>query len=412
MKRRLATLLVLFPAICMGGQGQAQMSPEAVAAVQRPVEVERDEAVTSIPLAVHMGKIAITGRVNGIERQFIFDTGSPTMISRELATELGLTTIGSNTGRDANGRDHTTEVAIVEELRIGGIGFRNVPVLVDDFGIADPDGCFFDGGVIGSEIFPGSVWHIDAGRKTMQIAESFAQLADSGVADPILATSLHDFGYPHAPVFDYAIGSLSDRGLFDTGSPETIALFAGLMRERAVDRAVITGSKREGLGSEGVSAAGPGPTKDLLLFDIDGIRLGDGALGRHRGTIRGAPPSLIGAGILDTYDVTLDYPGSRLMLHPRVRPEPEPGHPGYALTSIDGEVRVTQLFEGSRADKAGLRLDDTIAAIDGVALSPGDAPCETMRFLVEDRPTRNARRLTVMREGLTLEIDLAGELDR
>ncbi|WP_188055952.1 hypothetical protein [Sphingosinithalassobacter sp. CS137] len=100
---------------------------------------------------------------------------------------------------------------MVDRLTIGEVSFRNVPVLIADFGIADPGGCFFEGGVIGSEIFPGSVWHIDGERQTLQIAASPEYLSGGDRTEETIVATLHDLGYPHAPVFDYAIGGLSDR---------------------------------------------------------------------------------------------------------------------------------------------------------------------------------------------------------
>ncbi|WP_188055953.1 hypothetical protein [Sphingosinithalassobacter sp. CS137] len=85
---------------------------------------------------------------------------------------------------------------------------------------------------------------------------------------------------------------------------------------------MIAGTVRQGRGSHGVSAAGLGAETDLLRFEIEGFRLGESALRRHDGTTRSAPPSLIGLGILASHDVTLDYPGGRILLHPRSRPHP------------------------------------------------------------------------------------------
>ncbi|RXZ65345.1 retropepsin-like aspartic protease [Pelagerythrobacter rhizovicinus] len=407
MKSHLAALIVALATVTVPIPAHAQMTPEAAAALQRAIAIEREEPVTSVPLIPHMGKYAFRASLDGIERQFVFDTGSPTMISRELAEELGLEVIGTNTGRDANGREITTQIAVIDRLTIGGVTFRSVPVLITDFGIADPDRCFFDGGVIGSEIFPGSVWHIDAGRQMLQIAGSLEELPDLETKADAIVARLHDSGYPHAPVFDYAIEGFEDRGLFDTGNSDTIVLFDRIADDARVKSAMIAGTVREGRGSHGVSAAGLGANTDLLRFEIEGIRLSGAELGRHSGTTRSAPPSLIGLGILDTYDVTLDYPGTRIILHPRDRPRSVSSEPGYALMASDAEVRVVQLFDASAAQLAGLELGDRVVAIDGRELSADDTGCETIQWLTESRLAQSARQLTVLRDGRRVEIDVA-----
>src|SRR5690606_18227869 len=157
---------------------------------------------------------------------------------------------------DANGRNVTTDIAIVDRLSIGGVTFRSVPVLIHDFSSIDPNGCFFAGGVIVSEIFLGCACRIATERHLLQIAARAEALSTPDVSQPSLVAPLHDFGYPHAPVFDYRIGSFEDRGLFDTGSSETITLFARVAQDTRVKQAMIPDSIRVGRGSEGVSAGG------------------------------------------------------------------------------------------------------------------------------------------------------------
>lgn len=407
MKSHAAAIIFSLLQILLPLQARAQEPPQAAAAWQQEMEIERDENATAVPLIPHMGKLAIEATMGGIERQFIFDTGSPTMISRELAEKLGLEIIGSNTGRDANGRLVTTDIGIVDQLKIGGVTFNSVPVLIADFGQADPDGCFFDGGVIGSEIFPGSVWHIDGDKQVLQIARSLSDLMGPETVKSAMTVPLHDLGYPHAPVFDYAVGEFSDKGLFDTGNSDTIVLFDRVAQDAQVRSAMIPGTIRAGRGSHGVSAAGADAESDLLRFEMEGMRLGEVKLARHSGTTRNAPPSLIGLGILDSYDVTLDYPGAQILLHSRGLQVSAPSHPGYGIMRKGAEVRVVQLFEGSAAQRAGLKLGDTVVALDDRNLTSDLTACETARWLAETRPTRSARQLTVVRDGRHIEIDLS-----
>ncbi len=406
MKLRFAAIGAILSSIMLSAHSHAQMTPEAVEALQRPITVEREGAITSVPLIPHMGKFAINAVVNGVERQFVFDTGSPTLISQELAETLDLTVIGSNIGRDANGREFRTDIAIVDRLTIGSTTFRSVPVLIADFSHSDSKGCFFDGGVIGSEIFPGSVWHIDAERQMLDIATNVSDIDPVRPARSAIATRLYDLGYPHAPIFDYSIGTFTDRGLFDTGNSDTVILFDRIAQDEQARRAMIPSSIRVGRGSHGVSAAGRGEDTELLRFELEGMRLGEAALGLQRGTTRSAPPSLVGLGILDTHAVTLDYTEGRLLLHPRNQPEPARPHSGYALMATDDGVRVVQLFQGSTAQQAGLQLGDHIVAIDDREVPLGEASCETTRWLVESHPALSAEHLTVLRDSERTKIAL------
>ncbi|MEM7701163.1 MAG: aspartyl protease family protein [Pseudomonadota bacterium] len=386
-------------------QALAQMTPEAVEALKTPIVVEREAPVTTVPLKPHMSKLAIDATLNGVTREFIFDTGSPTMISRALAAELNLEVIGSNTGRDANGRAVTTEIAVVDRLEIGGVALLSVPVLIADFSVSDPKGCFVEAGFIGSEIFPGSVWRIDTERGELSIAATLEDLAaEQGAA---IVAPLNDWGYPHAPVFPYSIGEFRDNGLFDTGHSAKVVLFDKVLSNEEVQKAFVPGSLSKGRGSLGVSAGGVGEETDLLRFEIEGMRLGNTDLGRRSGTIRKAPPSLIGLGILETHSVTLDYPGNRFVLSPRKELAPKREPVGFGLMAGETGVRVMQLYDQSKAKRAGLRLGDLMTAIDDRVVSTGDVSCEVTRWLVEDRPAANAKQLTVQRgdQSVTISLD-------
>lgn len=398
------TTTTLIGCLVAASQVSAQMTPRAVEALQAPIEIERSEPVTTVPLKPHMSKLAIDATLNGVTREFIFDTGSPTMISKELAEELDLTVIGSNTGRDANGRAVTTKIAVLERLQIGGMTLRDVPVLIADFRVSDPKRCFIKDGLIGSEIFPGSAWRIDTERGQLSVARRFADLPKAD-GQSIIAP-LQDWGYPHAPIFPYSIGKFRDNGLFDTGHSAGVVLFDKVLDNKAVKDAFVPGSIRKGRGSRGVSAGGAGEETDLLRFKIEELRMGDSELGKRSGTIRDAPPSLIGLGILDTHMVTLDYPGKRFVLSPRGEEAAERDSVGFGLMVSEEGVRVMQLYDGSPAARAGLNLGDLVTAIDGRALPVGDVSCDVTRWLVEERPTASAKTLTVRRSTGPVKINL------
>lgn len=408
MKHRAWFGLALVAALTFPPGAQAQMTPEAAAAIQRPVTVERANTVETIALIPHMGKYAIRASVNGNVRSFVFDTGSPTLISREFAETLKLKVIGTNTGRDANGRAVTTEIAVVERLTIGGLTFSDVPVLIADFSTADPGRCFFDGGVIGSEISPGSVWHFDAEAQELKVAASLGAIDGDNALPVPFESELFIGGYPYAPVFAYSFGSFRDRALFDTGSSDTVTLFDRVLGDQQVQKAVDPRSMSQGRGSQGVSAGGAGSETDLRRFTVTGFTIG-APFPILPATTRSAPPTLIGLGMLDRYDVTLDYPGRRMLLRERARPATPKVHPGYAISMIDGAAKVVQLYTGSPAEQAGLRLGDEVVAIDGRVLTDPAQQCETMRWLIEDRPADSARALSVVRDGEVVALSLAAQ---
>ncbi len=373
-----------------------------------PIRAERQQPVTIVPVRRHMGKLAIDASVNGVERQFIFDTGSPTIISRSFADELDLEVVGSNVGADANGTPVRMEIAIVSRLTIGDSTFFDVPVMIHDFDALDLGPCFFDGGLIGSEIFPGQAWRVDLQAQTLEIASDSASFArGDGVKDAIEA-SLHDYGYPHAPIVDYAVGKMQDKALVDTGNSEALSLYAEALRSADVRDAIVAGTQHKGRGSHGTSSGGHGEVGDLARMTLDGVRLGEDPVGTIEALIRPVPPSLFGLGLMKNHRVTLDYPNGVARFERTAGDDPTSDRAGFAVASRGENFEVVQLYAGSRADTSGLRLGDHVLAIDEHALDASDrqARCETTRWLTGGDHVDNAHTVTVARDGEAMPMTL------
>lgn len=386
------------------GPGYAQEA-DLRSILTAPITIERAAPVTSAPLELRMGKLFLNALANGQKREFIFDTGSPTILTRAFADSLELRTVGRNTGVDANGTPVTMDVAVLDSLAIGDITFRKVPILVFDYSGLDTGSCIVDGGILGSEILPGSAWRIDTRARRLVISETSAALDDS---TPEVRAKLYDFGYPHAPVVDYSVGDISDKALFDTGNSEQVTLFGRVAESRSVQEAFVPGSVSHGRGTEGESAGGRGAVTDLVRFTLSGFEIGDQPLGRVRATTRGVPPSLLGLGMLRSHVITLDYPGAQLLLERRSDPAPPRPEAGYSI-ALDGDAAtVVRLFDDSAAARAGLRLGDRVTQAQGRSLriTPDDPACRVSAWLAESFDPVTAATLVVERDGEPLTIHI------
>lgn len=395
--RRFLCLLVVMGSLTVDAAAQSRL-PDLAAVFAAPITIERGSRVTDAPIEMRSGKIYLQARINDEAREFIFDTGSPSILSREFAQSLNLEIVGQNTGIDANGQPVTMDIAIVHSIEIGDTAFRNVPVLIFDFSELELGPCIFDGGVLGSEILPGSAWRIDTETETLSLAANVDDLP-GGV--PALRARLYDFGYPHAPIVDYSIGSVVDKALFDTGSGEVLALFERVADSPDVRRGIVADSLRSGRGSEGVSAGGQGAVVDLIRFNLSGFLVDGQPLGPVRAATRQAPPTLIGAGILDTYIVTLDYPGGAYLLESRREQALQRPEKGYAIGFVDQRATVTQLFDRSPAAEAGLQLGDHIVSAQGRPLdvSANNPICGSAMWLANEFNPEIALDMVVDRGG-------------
>ena len=162
---------------CCAMDVQAQMETELLRdALSKPIKIERDEVVTSIPLQTRSGMLHLTASINDFTGEFVFDTGSPTIIDQTIAEKLNLKILGENTGLDSNGREVTMRIALAEKITLGGTSFYDVPVMVHDYGSVPLGKCYLPNGVIGSELLPGGVWRIDLSNQSLKISANAKQL--------------------------------------------------------------------------------------------------------------------------------------------------------------------------------------------------------------------------------------------
>lgn len=403
--RKLQTAAAMLALLLSPGGFSAAQDADLRAALTAPIAIERAAPVTSAPLENRGGVLFLNAAANGQSREFILDTGSPTILTREFADALGLHTIGQNTGVDANGAPLTMDIAVVESLTIGDTTFRNVPVLIFDFSGLAAGACLVDGGMLGSELLPGSAWRIDTEGGQLSIAETAAALGGSA---PVVRARLYDFGYPHAPVVDYAVGEVTDKALFDTGNAEQVTLFAEVAQNRSVQAAFASGSVSRGRGTEGESAGGRGEVTDLIRFTLPRFEIDGQPIGPVRAATRGAPPTLVGLGMLRSHVVTLDYPGAQFLLESRSEPAPSRPEAGYSIAPDGDAARVVRLFEDSAAAHAGLRLGDRVIEAGGRSLrvAPEASRCDVVDWLMQSFDPTAAANLTVERDGAPVTIDI------
>ena len=256
------------------------------------------------------------------------------------------------------------------------------------------------------------MWRIDLSNQSLKISANAKQLQ---FLKGSKKTPLHSFGYPYPPVIDYSIGRFTDKALFDTGNASEIALFEPIVADKWVSNEIDKSTIKVGRGRLGTSAGGIGDIVPLRNFQIKSLGLGNYELENVNAKTRAVPPTLIGRGLLSSHIVTLDYVNADFWLSPMPTADSQAKEdaPGFALSVTDDKLEVSQIFESSRAERAGLMLGDEVVEIDGLSppLSTSDQKCQTSRRLSEQRNLRSIKKIKVYRNGEFKVIVLAEELE-
>ena len=88
-----------------------------------------------IPYEFINGKIFIYVKVAGKKQKFLFDTGSPSAINKELAAELKFPELYKDLARDAHGNQDSVTIISLKEIKIGNVTFNNISAftIIPDF---------------------------------------------------------------------------------------------------------------------------------------------------------------------------------------------------------------------------------------------------------------------------------------
>lgn len=128
----------------------------------------------------------------------------------------------------------------------------------------------------------------------------------------------------------------------------------------ALDKGVARGDTKVSVGAVGV---GPFQLRDELVSYYGPAERGS----EYSRAIAG----VYGQPLLSRFNATYDYSRSTVWLDPLPDVGPLPfDRSGLSLAKTDGgALKVTALMPGSPADRAGIRADDLVTAIEGVAAS-------------------------------------------
>jgi len=360
LSQRLPLCIVALVSLCALPAAAQNKPPQWVS--DGPYVTEAEFSL-ELPLTVQATKLYVEVEIAGTPRRFVFDTGSPSMISAALAAELELPVVGKSQGRDAHGAVVASEI-VQADLKLGGTVFNKVPLYAADFSQSAAAQCLIGDGVLGSEILPLCAWQIDLPNSVLRCSTELARLNHVEGAEKL---RLHDFGYPHAPIFDVRFANkAASKAMFDTGSPAYFAIatadYEGAKRARGIGKIVT------GYGSAGASLGGQAADREQLQAELKSLSIDRLKLGRVAAIMRHSPPSLIGASMLEHYVVTLDS-RSQAAYFDRYRKAPYGRSAfGFHLAFAD-PISVSLVWEDSPAQEAGLSAGMVLTKINGVVTS-------------------------------------------
>ncbi|TDO21630.1 retropepsin-like aspartic protease [Pedobacter duraquae] len=254
------------------------------------------------------GKMIVQVKVGGQTANFLFDTGAPTSISKELAKASGATFLRNAPVTDAGGLKDSTSVVLPKSIRLGEVEFNDIPAvtLVPDF-----FKCWGVTGIIGSNLLRNSVVQIDAVKKRIILTDqpeklnlnpknAIPLLLSKGQSDPRIQIKL-------AKKVSMTMG-------FDTGDNSFLRLSEDFMNQ--LSKSKVFEVLSEGYGATRISAFGEQKAADKFLLRFANFELGSGKFSNVvTYTDKNGIPG-IGTKLLEYGLVTLDYMDKKFYFEP------------------------------------------------------------------------------------------------
>lgn len=303
----------------------------------------------------------IKATIDDKEYNFLFDTGMPTTLSSELSKELQLKTVRTATGVDVNRNSSQEEYVTLDEIKIGGISFKNIEALSINLNAGFEIGCLQIDGVIGNNLIKDAIWEIDYESKTISLTDDIKNFQIPESASLIKFTMNDKRGY-YSPNVDVKINNKKQQGVkFDTGSSGGFKMpLTSFVKILNPDKSV------EYFGRATAALYGKGENQKYVDSKVESVEIGDLELSNQIINLS-TDFATLGNRFFESYKVVIDYSHKKIyMIEQKEAGNQVVDNFGFQTSVVDGKAIVAIIYKKSDAETQGIQLGDEILKINNL----------------------------------------------
>ncbi|MGH6872245.1 MAG: aspartyl protease family protein [Rhizomicrobium sp.] len=357
---------------------------------------------TSFPFQLINNHIYANVAVNGKPFTFIFDTGGANLVTPATAKALGVAVKGQFEANGAGSGHMDAGFTRVDSLQLGKATIKNQIFAVIPLDQMSPVEGVAMPGMVGFETFRRFVTRVDYGTGTLTLIDpKFFDPKDAGAPVPFV----FDGNTIEAPaVYDGVKGTFT----IDTGSRASLTLNAPYAKTNHFDSkgvAMVTGW---GIGGPSHSLAMRGDTLTVGPYTIDRPVV-EVSTDKGGAFADNSQSGNIGAGVLKRWIVTLDYDHQTMYVKPATNAVGDLDtfdRAGMWFNQSADGYTVVDVTHGAPAEAAGIKIGDTIVAVDGKPATSlplyemrkrlrDEAPGTTVTFKVKDKSGTHDDKVTL-----------------
>ncbi len=139
-------------------------------------KTEQENFTNTVPFELKKGWIILPVEIENKTYRFIVDSGTPTLVSKELAQSLNMKVIDSVDAADVYDKAQKNKYTRIENIKIGKIDFVGTAALINDFNSTPIWASLDVDGFIGSNLMQHAIWDIDFMQKQITITDNESNL--------------------------------------------------------------------------------------------------------------------------------------------------------------------------------------------------------------------------------------------
>ncbi|GAA5088967.1 hypothetical protein GCM10023210_13210 [Chryseobacterium ginsengisoli] len=328
--------------------------------------------------------------INGKMYNFLFDSGSPTVISHAIYNELNLTKKYKRSVKDSNENTQQQIFTELPEMIVDQIVFKNIGAIVLDFDSAELS-CLKIDGIIGANQMAKLFWRISYTENLLEATEDLSvfNLKDYSTVIPF-EPQLQSTPIVKTRLFDKDIDFT-----FDTG-------FSGRfeMAEKKFDPKNVK-TKIETFGTRSTGAFGAAKAVAGTIFRADLLNLGNGIFRNE--LISTSTSDRLGNEFLIDFSFIFDWKNNKIYMK-RIKTNPLKLESfGFTYRFIDKKPVVAFLFQQGNFP---LKIGDSIISINDIMLDNLDHDSACYYFINRIEKDQKTITIKIKRDGKVLDFKM------
>jgi len=318
-----------------------------------------------IPFEYRMNLIVIKPIINGKQRDMIFDTGAPNVMSSSLSNEMKLKEKVKQKSYDSQGAKSSLSFVSVPEIKIGNIDFINTCAAIADFDKSPEMKALNVDGIIGANLMKYATWYLDFENMKIVLASS----ADSIKVNKKPANIKFVSSITGTPKIEINFSEAVQKNItFDTGSNGdficSLNAFKNLKKKNKINQYISN------YGTFGSGLYGHGKPDSNFTAVVSELKIGETQLGKSRIDFNAGDVNTIGLNFLSNYNIILDWKKKNIALYEVKKFNNLPYLSlGFSLKSDNGKVVVANVIPNTDAERKGLKIGAEVIGINALKIT-------------------------------------------